>query len=414
MSTVKNMQQRVGLLAGLILGLPLKYGMLFYPGVFDMDAYYEWGNAALAPGLVQSYHGIYFPLQYQLFAACAWTVARSGLEFFIVFKAANVVFDLGLFFLLVFILRRQGSNPIYALLYWLHPWFLTIFSLGYIDFQFSFFVLLSVWCLRGETVRDYGLAGLALGCAFVMKPQAQILLIATFCFVLSRYLRTRDMRPWAMLAGSVAFFGGYELFFYLTERSYASAWILPSSYLNISNVMPALTAQMTNIWYPVAYLMKPAGEPIYSVSDQIHILPLLSVKFLAAAVVLLLIGWHVFRIERATALSISEKFIRIFGFAAMLVPFVMTSGHENHLFLGTIFLVLLMGQGTNLRLKLAGHILLVVQFLHIYSLYGQHPGRLTVFLRQQQSDELAIVYSLVSLACFAVICRPLWRVSVQD
>ena len=41
--------------------------MLFYMGVFDMDVYYEWGRKALEVGVPKSYHGIYFPFQYQLF-----------------------------------------------------------------------------------------------------------------------------------------------------------------------------------------------------------------------------------------------------------------------------------------------------------------------------------------------------------
>ena len=95
---------------------------------------------------------------------------------------------------------------------------------------------------------------------------------------------------------------------------------------------------MTNIWYPVAYVMKGPNDPIYAISDQIRLLPYISAKFLAAGTVLGLIGIHVFRMERAVEPVIGDAFVKIFGFASIAVPFIMTSAHENHLFLGSVFL----------------------------------------------------------------------------
>ena len=119
--------------------------------------------------------------------------------------------------------------------------------------------------------------------------------------------------------------------------------------------MPALTAQMTNIWYPVAYVMKRPNDPIYAISDQIQVLPYISAKYLAAGTVLGLIGFHVFRVERAVEPFISDKFARIFGFASIAVPFIMTSAHENHLFLGSVFLVLFAAGRRPLSFKVASH-----------------------------------------------------------
>ena len=94
--------------------------MLFYMGVSDMDAYFAWGKNALQFGVPRSYHGIYFPLQYQIFQLCAWSVSPSGLEFFTVFKLPNLLFDLVSFVLLILLLKRQRSNPAWALFYWTH------------------------------------------------------------------------------------------------------------------------------------------------------------------------------------------------------------------------------------------------------------------------------------------------------
>jgi hypothetical protein len=400
------------LAAGALIGLVVRYRMLFYLGTDDMNAYHDWGQRALASGLPSSYHGIYFPLQYQAFELCAWIEARSGLSFVPIFKLSNLVFDAGSFCLLLLLLKRQRSNPAYALLYWLHPWFLSVFSLGYIDFQFTFFVLLSVFLLARDTARHYIVAGVPLAVAFLMKPQAQILLIATFLYGAFHYARTRDARPLGMMAFPILLFLGYEAYFttsLFSPLGYAAAGVLPSTYLNVSNVMPALTAQMTNIWYPVAYVLKQPNAPIYAISDQIQVLPYVSAKYLAAAAVLGLIGVHVFRVEREAEPPIGDRFARIFGFATIAVPFIMTSAHENHLFLGSVFLVLFVARPLPPSFTVASQMLLFVQFLNIYGLYGEHPAGIARPLRDLYAvAQTGLVYSLFSVACVAVILKSVW------
>jgi len=400
------------LTVGGLIGLIVRYPMLFYMGMDDMNAYYDWGKRAIESSLPSTYHGIYFPVQYQVFELCAWIVARTGSDFVLVFKLSNLVFDVGSFGLLVLLLKRYGSNPAYALLYWLHPWFLSVFSLGYIDFHFTFFVLLSIYLLRRDTARDYILAGIPLGVAFLMKPQAEILLIAVFLYGVLHYVRTRNAGPLAMMAFAIALFLGYEAYFTLSQFSasgYDAMRNIPLSYLNVTNVMPALNAQMPNIWYPIAYVMKEPGDHIYAISDQIDLLPGIPAKYLAAAVVLGLVGMHVSRVERGVEPFLSDKFARMFGFATVAVPFLMTSAHENHLFLGSVFLVLFTAGRLPVSLKVASHILLIVQFLNIYGLYGQHPRWLGRLLRDAYDVKyVPLAYSLISVACFVVILTALW------
>ena len=398
------------LVAGFITGLLVRFSLAFDMGVVDMQEYYNWGQRALEVGLVRSYHGIYFPLQYQLFELYAALVASSGLKFFAVLKLANLLFDLGCFLLLLSLLKRRQANPLYALLYWLHPWFLTVFSLGYCDFQIAFFILLAVWLLRRDTLRDYLLAGLSLGCAFMMKPQAQILVLATFLFGCFRWLRRKDARPFAMLAGPVLFFLAYEWFFVHTLRRprFVHAAILPASYLNVTNIMPALTAQMTNIWTPVAYVLKNPGQSLVEVSDRIHVLPWIPAKYLAMAIVLGLVGLYVHRVARKPALSPGDSLMLIVCFASLAVPFLMTSAHENHLFLGTIFLVLVAASEAPFLVKLTVQVLLFFQLLNLFSLYGIHPQSAATWLRGTLSDELVVFYSFVCIVCFALIAKWLW------
>jgi hypothetical protein len=250
-----------------------------------------------------------------------------------------------------------------------------------------------------------------------MKPQAQILLVATFLYGIFRYARTRDARPLAMLVGPILMFLGYEAYFTISlplHPRYLAVAVLPSSYLNITNVMPALTALMTNVWYPIAYLIKSPKQKIYEISDQIHVLPYLSAKYLAAGVVLTLVGLHVWRVERAADLSPTERFVTIFAFATLVVPFLMTSAHENHLFLGSVFLILIVARSAAFFLQLAVQVLLFVQFLNIYGLYGEHAAGLAQLLRQAYSEKVAVVYSLISLACFGVILKLLWLAHCSD
>jgi hypothetical protein len=397
-------------IAGFVGGLIIKYSMLFYLGVFDMKAYFEWGQGTLQTGLARYYHGTYFPLQYQIFAFCVWITERLGSDFVVVFKLSNLIFDTVAFFLLVSLLKRQGSNPAYALLYWLHPWFLSVFSLGYIDFQFASLVLLSIWFLREDTLKDYLLSGIVLGLAFVMKPQSMILVIAATLFAICHFVRTRNARAMAMIAAPAVFFLGYELFFTISLYpllGYKAPRVLLLSYRDIAKVFPCLTAQMTNIWYPIAYMLKPPAWPIFAVSDQISLLPHLSIRTLAMTIVLSVIAFHVFRTERKVGMTLSERFIAIFGVASLTVPFLMTSAHENHLFLGTVFLVLLLGKSHPPIFKLACHLLLVIQFLNLYGLYGEHPAWIAQLLTRTYSQKLALVYSVLAVACFAVIAKRL-------
>lgn len=397
---------------GFLIGSIVRYRMLFYIGTDDMNAYHDWGQRALESSLPGTYHGIYFPLQYQLFELCAWIEAGTGWAFVPIFKLSNLAFDTGSFLLLSVWLKRQRLNPVYALMYWLHPWFLSVFSLGYIDFQFTFFVLLSVFLLGRETEGRYILAGVPLALAFLMKPQAQILLIAAFFYGVFHYARTRNARPLGMLVFPTLVFLAYEAYFTISlfpALGSGAASFLPLSYLNVSNVMPALTAQMTNVWYPIAYVMKKPHDPIYAISDQIQVLPYVSAKYLAAGTVLGLVGLHVSRVERAGEPIITGRFARIFGFASVAVPFIMTSAHENHLFLGSVFLVLFAAERRPLSFKAAAQILLIVQFLNIYGLYGEYPRPIAPILRAIYAiEKTPLVYSLISVACVAVILGSLW------
>ncbi|MDD4902675.1 MAG: glycosyltransferase family 39 protein, partial [Patescibacteria group bacterium] len=262
-------KQSIILLAGFILGLAARLFLLRYPAMHDIDAYSTWGNNVLSAGLAHGFRGIYFPIQYQIFAFCSWLVEITGWDVSAVFKFISLFFDAGNFILLTLILKNLKCNKLFALLYWLHPWFVAIFTAGYIDCQFVFFVLLTLYILlQGKSRRNYFWAGLPLGIAFLMKPQAQMLIFAVFIFALVGYIRRRKFDQFLILAAPAILFLGYELYFSFSlfaTMGFKAIILLPRKYLAIQGVMAVLTGNMLNIWYPIAYFMKQPGAPIYSV-----------------------------------------------------------------------------------------------------------------------------------------------------
>src|SRR5207237_10008099 len=138
------------------------------------------------------------------------------------------------------------------------------------------------------------------------------------------------------------------------------------------------------------------------------LLPWIPAKYLAMVIVLGLVGLYVHRVERKPASAPSDSVMLIFSFASLAVPFLMTSAHENHLFLGTIFLVLIAASEAPLVVKVAVQVLLLVQFLNLFSLYGLHPQSAAAFLRRALSAELVVFSSLVCMVCFSLIAKWLW------
>lgn len=109
------------------------------------------------------------------------------------------------------------------------------------------------------------------------------------------------------------------------------------------------------------------------------------------------------RVERDADATVGNKFLRIFGMASLLVPMFMTSAHENHLFLGSVFLVLFFAIDRRLSVRMAIQILLAIQFLNLNGLYAEHPARLAAFLRRIHSEQAVVAYSVVSLLCCVTI-----------
>ncbi len=393
----------------LALGLVIRLYLIPLGITGDINTYQTWGKATYENGLWESYIGGYFPIQYQIFALDFWISQKANIAFSIVIKLTNLLFDFAIFIILYKILIRYSINSYYVFLYWLHPFFLNIFALGYIDFQFSFFILLGVYLMSNDkTLKSNIIAGIPIAIAFLMKPQAQIIIVSIIIYALIKAAKEKTVYTFGLLIAPALLFFIYSIslsFYYnsnelypyysvLFNRELPSYLLLTESYLSISNAMPCLTAHQLNLWYPVAFLLKQPETAIYSVSDQILLFNSISIKTIAIFSCLTIISLYIYLVVKNTILN-SIAFILIFGFSNIITTFIMTSSHENHLFLGGILLIFASSFNRNFFLLFI--FLLTVQFININGLYGSN------YLRQYYQYPFRYYFSFVSIALFFII-----------
>ena len=365
----------------------------------------------LDAGLARTYLGIYFPLQYQVFEVCVWLARGLGLDPYLVFKAANLPFDAGTCALLIALLARARASVLYALVYWLHPWFIVVFGLGYVDFQITFFVVLTIWLLRaGDAPKDYLVAGVAFAAAALMKPQVILLGVAVAMYAVLRWRSRRRLDALWLLAPAALLGAAYEVYFTLAllpTRGWRALAVLPVSYVRTGSVMPVLTAHMLNAWYPIAVALKGPGAEIWTVSSKLDLLPHLQVRFAALFLVLAVTAWYAWVAAASTRpLSAADRVRYLLTFTAFIVPAIMTSAHENHLFLATVLLVPLLATGPGRAGPWAIHALLAIQVVNIEGIYGL--DRFAAWLRPWYSFEVRTALSVVSLVCFFFVGRQLY------
>lgn len=364
------------LIGGLLLSLIIKFFFLATMGNNDMNQYQAWGDKVLSSDLANAYSGVYFPLQWQFLAFCSWVGNTFHIFWVIPFKCMNLFFDVAGFGALVMLLHKYKLNPLYALFYCLHPWFILDFAHGFIDSQFTFFILLLLLLLheKENTFKSYFMAGIPLACAFLMKPQVMLLFAAISIFAAWSIYKTGKWQSVAILIPSVLLFSAFDLYLaanrpqiYMPclEMVIPDILTLPLTYILIGSVMPCLTASMYNMWYPVAYYIKPPDVPLYNVNFPV---------ITNLTILLTLCGIIIFVIYLAKKYqySLNSKCLFfIFVFVSLVVPFFMTSAHCTHPFLATVLLIILLGMLSNNKVfNFTFNGLLLLMFLVIFSRYG--------------------------------------------
>jgi hypothetical protein len=367
-----------------------------FNGIFDIDVYYDWGHNSLKEGLASGYQGMYFPFQYQLFEAGAWIVDTLNIGHHAGFKILNLIFDIANLVILYLLFLKLKISKYYLLLYWIHPWFLIMFSQGYCDFQFTFFILCAFYFTLNGTVRSYLLSGLFLGLAMHMKPQAQIIVLSIFIYSMYHFFKNRDTKLLHMFVFPAIIFANYSLYFFIHS---GNPFRLLRDFVDLGSAMP-LTANFLNAWFIVAYYLIKPGDPIYSINDNISIAGI-SLRTFALIILLLLIILFIRRLLRITNGTKNSFDILLLGsFSTFIFPFTMTGAHENHLFLATVLLVIISGKIKNIIAKICIHLILVLQCINLYGLYGFGEGKSLKFIPLSYNYEIALILSFIALISF--------------
>ena len=385
--------------AAILAGFFLRYVSLSYMGIFDMATYHEWGLHSFKDGLIAAYQGIYYPFQYQLFELGAGLSIKLNTDYFIIYKLINLLFDCGNLIVLFLIFKKINVSKYYLLLYWLHPWFLIMFTQGYCDFQFTFFILCFILFTLKASPGNYLIAGIFLGFAFQMKPQVQIIILSLFIYCLFQYFKNRDIKTLHIFVFPAILFIDYSLYFFIRS---GNPFRLLKTFIDIGSPMP-LTANFLNGWFPIAYYLNTPGDPIYSITDDI-VVANTSLRTFALLTLLVLICLFIYKLIQSNHDNkISYNLFLITGFSTFIFPFIMTSAHENHLFLATVLLIPVLGKTKNLLVKLSIHLLLILQCINLYGFYGYAESRTFAFINFNYTYKIAFYLSLIAVTAFLIM-----------
>jgi hypothetical protein len=385
--------------AAILIGLVLRYVSLSYMGIFDMATYHEWGLHAFKDGLIASYEGIYYPFQYQLFELGAGLSIKLNTDYFIIYKLINLLFDCGNLIVLFLIFKKINVSKYYLLFYWLHPWFLIMFTQGYCDFQFTFFILCFILFTLKSTSRNYLIAGIFFGFALLMKPQVQVIALSLFIYGLYQYFKNKDIKTLHIFVFPAILFIDYSLYFFVRS---GNPFRLLRTFVDVGGAMP-LTANFLNGWFPIAYYLNTPGDPIYSITDNIMISNT-SFKSIALLTLLLLLYLFVHKLIKNNYINkIDYNLFLVTGFSTFIFPFIMTSAHENHLFLATVLLIPILGKVKNLFIKLSIHIILLLQCINLYGFYGYGENKIINWIHFNYTYEIAFVLSLIAFFAFLTL-----------
>jgi hypothetical protein len=383
----------------IIIGLIVRIIMLSYEGIFDMATYQEWGINSLHKGLAAAYQGIYYPFQYQIFEFGSWIAEFSGAKYYIIYKLINLFFDAGNMVILYLILKQFRISKYYLFIYWLHPWFLLMFSQGYCDFQFTFFILCALYLAMNPEPRRLLASGLFLGLALHMKPQVNVIVLALFIYGCIIYIRNRDIRLLNIFVFPAIIFLNYSLYFWITRGDFN---LLKREFTQLPAEM-SLTSNFLNIWYPVAYYLKNPGDPIYNVFDFLSINQI-SIRTIALMLLFTILVPFILKFKDRFARSGTVESIYLIAcFATLLFPHVMTSAHENHLFLGTVLIIPVLGRIRSIPASIAIHLLIILQCLNLYGLYGYGSTSIFKIPALPYNYEIAVLFSVLAVISLTVI-----------
>ena len=127
--------------------------------------------------------------------------------------------------------------------------------------------------------------------------------------------------------------------------------------------------------------------------------------------------WPLLRVWRSDADRFSDDWTLLFTHAALVLPMLMTSAHENHLFLASVLLVPLLARAPGPHVTLAIHGLWAVQCLNIVGIYGLGESPLSrpfAGLIEHWAGWPAFVGAVIASVCFLPVFGFLLALGAYD
>ena len=423
------------------LGLLLRIIAIPMSSHSDVAGYVKWGKTTYENGLAQSFQGAYFPVQYLIFSGAYALSTHIPMETQSIIKIFNLIAELGLLVLLVWLTKKYLETWKLMLIFWLNPLNLIFFDQGYADPQMTFFIVLAVFVIiRGISRYPYLLAGVPLGIAFLMKPQASPIFIG-FMILTCLFLVKKE---WANLKilGIFAFplmlFVSFSLYFGfnlelkghntlpvisntlqekiglsegLSDFVAKSSW-LGANYAFVPNVMPAINAYMPNAWFFVAEPMRIEGTNIYRVKDTEKFIGL-TYRTWGLLLFLIILTTLILKILRSNQ-ELKWKVVFMMLIIPVLVPYIVTGAHENHFFYGFTTLILLGAFMSDKVLLYSAYLLGLLNGINILCLFVL-PYYLGIDLNIFYSTYARVsIIGASSLIFFTILYHLIFRVRISD
>jgi len=382
------------------LGLLIRVVAIPMHSSSDVDGYVKWGRMTYEMGLAKSFQGAYFPVQYLIFSGAYAISEHVPIDAKLVVKIFNLIFELGLLWLLYLLTRKYIEIWKLLIIYWLNPFSLILFDQGYVDPQIAFFIILTVFIIVRQVGRyPYLLAGVPLGIAFLMKPQATpifigiiILTVATFIIKFITKKGVLNAKTLGIFVFPVILFISFSVYFGLnielkghktlpiistelqkiglplqiSDFAAKSAW-LAANYAFVPKVMPALNAYMPNAWFFVAEPMRPPGINIYRVKDTQKLFGL-TYRTWGLLIFLIILTLLILKIIKSNQ-TLKWRVLYVILLVPMLVPYIVTGAHENHFYYGFVTMILLGAFMSDKLLLYSAYLLGALNGINLFCLF---------------------------------------------
>lgn len=382
------------------IGLIIRIFLIDTHGSSDLEEYIRWGKNTYESGLSKAFEGAYFPIQYQSFEISYAIANYYSISTESVIKIVNLIFELGELFILIYILKKYLSIQKIIIYFWLNPFMFIIHQQGYVDSQFSFFILLTlaILTIQNNNVSKYLISGIPLGISLLMKPQSAPIFVGLGILVFIFFIFKQKKEIHKVLVIFIApfiLYTTFSLYFGFTldihnnhktlpkisstiqetiglpERPsdiIANSLFLTSQYVyTATKRMPAINAYMANPWFFVAESLRTNNMPIYRVEDTNKFFGLSYRTWgeILFTVAFLTIALKIF----FSSQTLDKKILLIICVIPILIPYLGTSAHENHFYLGFIFTIMIGAWLSDRIIINAGYLLGSINGVHLFYLY---------------------------------------------